>query len=108
MLSPDVPQSAVILLSFIIVQYFGAMVAEATMMLRLLAVYPFELTHRASYVAIVVVPVVIKIARIINFFVSFAKYVPILEGFDPALAVGAAYGSWSYKFDCILQCVDNG
>ena len=108
MLSPDVPQSAVIFLSFIIVQYFGAMAAEATMMLRLLAVYPIELTPTVRFVAIMAVPVVIKIARIINFSVSFAKYAPILEGFDPALGVGAAYGSWSYKFDCIWQCVDNG
>ncbi|OJA08179.1 hypothetical protein AZE42_09056 [Rhizopogon vesiculosus] len=50
MLSPDVPQSTAILLAFIIISYFAAMVAEAILMLRLLAAYPFRLTPRVRFI----------------------------------------------------------
>ncbi|KAJ8595649.1 hypothetical protein M405DRAFT_871734 [Rhizopogon salebrosus TDB-379] len=108
MLSPDVPQSTAILLSFMIVNYFAAMVAEGILMLRLLAAYPFELTPRVRFVAIMSVPVIIKIARIINFSVWLASYAPTTKGIDSALVDGAAYGSWNSKFDWVAQCIDNG
>jgi hypothetical protein len=108
MLSPDVPQSTAILLSFMIVNYFAAMVAEGILMLRLLAAYPFELTPRVRFVVIMSVPVIIKIARIINFSVWLASYAPTTKGVDSALVDGAAYGSWNSKFDWVAQCIDNG
>jgi len=69
-LTPTVPLSDTAYIVNSIVIILLPIMIESILFLRILAVYPFNITPRAKFVAIITFPVVMKIARFINFSIA--------------------------------------
>lgn len=109
MLTPAVAESRGALIAYTAVSFFGPLVAECTLVIRLAAVYPRRTTPKVKFWALLLVPITFKVIRATNLVVFLHKFVVVtISGVGDSIAAGESlFGNWQTKFEYILQAVDN-
>ncbi|KAG0708187.1 hypothetical protein DFH29DRAFT_1075826 [Suillus ampliporus] len=108
MLTPTVAETTAALVSMPVLTFFGPLVVESTLVMRLAAVYPRSSTSRLKFWSILLFSISLKTIRAVNVFVFLHRYVAAISGAgNPITAGDALWGSWQTKFEWILQAVDN-
>lgn len=108
MLSPTVAELTGAVVSYPALAFFGPLVVESTLVIRLAAVYPRRTTPKVKYWMILLVPITFKVVRAINVAVFLRHYVVALHGGNSIAAGESLWGDWQTKFEWIMQAVDNG
>lgn len=108
MLSPTVAELTGAVVSYPALAFFGPLVVESTLVIRLAAVYPRRTTPKLKYWMILLVPITFKVVRAINVAVFLRHYVVALHGGNSIAAGESLWGDWQTKFEWIMQAVDNG
>lgn len=108
MLSPTVAPSLIAGVAMPAVSFFGPLVVESTLVVRLAAVYPRRTTPKVKFWCIILLPITLKIIRAVNVVIFLHRYVAAISGVGSTLAAGASlWGNWQTKFEWILQAIDN-
>ncbi|KAG2125868.1 hypothetical protein BD769DRAFT_1628516 [Suillus cothurnatus] len=109
MLSPTVAESKAAIAAYPALAFFGPLVVESTLVIRLAAVYPRRTTPKAKFWIILLVPITFKFIRATNVAVFLHKYVAAIYDAQNSIAAGESlWGNWQTKFEWIMQAVDNG
>ncbi|KAG0708237.1 hypothetical protein DFH29DRAFT_893849 [Suillus ampliporus] len=107
MLSPTVAESKAAVVAYATLAFFGPLVVESTLVLRLAVVYPRRTTPKVKFWTILLIPITFKTIRVVNAIVFLHRYVATL-GAGTSIAAGESlWGSWQTKFEWIMQAVDN-
>ncbi|KAG0708239.1 hypothetical protein DFH29DRAFT_893858 [Suillus ampliporus] len=108
MLSPTVAESNAAVVAYTTLAFFGPLVVESTLVLRLAVVYPRRTTPKVKFWTILLIPIAFKTIRVVNVIVFLHRYVAALYGAGTSIAAGESlWGSWQTKFEWIMQAVDN-
>ncbi|KAG2748603.1 hypothetical protein P692DRAFT_20857167 [Suillus brevipes Sb2] len=108
MLTPAVAVSRAAVVAYTALAFFGPLVAECTLVIRLAAVYPRRTTPKVNFWALLLVPITFKVIRATNLAVFLHFYVVAISGAGDTIAAGESlWGDWQTKFEWILQAVDN-
>ncbi|KAG1747107.1 uncharacterized protein EDB91DRAFT_68536 [Suillus paluster] len=108
MLSPTVPETTAALTSMPALTFFGPLVVESTLVIRLAAVYPRRSTPKVKFWSILLTTISLKTIRSVNVFIFLHRYVIAISGAGNPISAGdSLWGSWQTKLEWILQAVDN-
>lgn len=108
MLSPTVAESKAAVIAYTAVAFFGPLVAEITLVIRLTVVYPRRTTPKVKFWSLLLVPITLKVIRAINISIFLHYYVVAITSAGDSIAAGESlWGDWQTKFEWILQAVDN-
>ncbi|KAG1809925.1 uncharacterized protein HD556DRAFT_1280723 [Suillus plorans] len=107
-LSPTVAESKAAVIAYTAVAFFGPLVAEITLVIRLTVVYPRRTTPKVKFWSLLLVPITLKVIRAINMSIFLHYYVVAVTSAGDSIAAGESlWGDWQTKFEWILQAVDN-
>ncbi|KAJ7593630.1 hypothetical protein C8J56DRAFT_819774 [Mycena floridula] len=102
--SPDIPLHPAIVLIVGCIDGFTPILADSVLLLRIFAIFPYRTTSRSTFLAVVGIPVIIKVVRFINSLI----YIAVNSQNGPkGAAVLVLSHLPSVKIEWFLQMFDN-
>ncbi|KAG0697221.1 hypothetical protein DFH29DRAFT_812013 [Suillus ampliporus] len=108
LLYPTVTESQPIVVANGALMFYGSIVVESTLVIRLAVVYPWRTTSKVKFWSILLFPITINVIRIANVSVFLGHLVAAVYGSASSYAANEiSLQNWQIKFEWILQTVCN-